>query len=357
MVLYYELNIQIVLLKKDDIEWKLATKAFEWTNPIEVLINSGLINNSWKVNANEGVFILQNINTNIFHRPEWIDDNIKMVNEFLQQYFPDYLFTNPIINSRGDSLIKINQHFYRAFKFIANSTTISVVNNAHEAFEASKQFAQFTRKLAQFPANKLHITIPNFHNLSFRYKQFEDALQNNNSKRMAVAEKTICTLKKLNSIVLEFENYIQSADSKQRVMHHDTKISNVLFDVAGKGLCVIDLDTLMPGYIFSDVGDMLRTYLSPVSEEEKIFEEITIRQDVLSAVENGYLGELKSDLSQFEIDNFYLSGKILIYMQSIRFITDYLENDIYYGEKYPDHNLIRAQNQLRLLELYIEAIN
>ena len=335
----------------------LAATAFEWTNPIAELINSGLINHSWKVNANEGAFILQKINTNIFHQPEWIDDNIKMVYEFLQQYSPDYLFTKPIINSRGDSLIKINQHFYRAFKFIPNSNTISVVNNAHDAFEASKQFAQFTNKLAQFPVNKLHITIPNFHHLNFRYKQFKDALQKNNSKRMVVAEKTVNTLMKLNSIVEEFENYIQSADSKQRVMHHDTKISNVLFDAAGKGLCVIDLDTLMPGYLFSDVGDMLRTYLSPVSEEATNFDQITIRKEVLSAIEKGYLSELKPALSKFEIDNFYLSGKILIYMQSIRFLTDYLQNDSYYGKKYPDHNLIRAQNQLRLLELYIEAVN
>jgi Ser/Thr protein kinase RdoA (MazF antagonist) len=344
-------------MKHDDIEWKLAATAFGWTNPSAKLINSGLINHSWKVNADEGIYILQNINTNIFHQPEWIDENINMADEFLQKHSPDYLFTKLIINSKGDSLIKINQHFYRAFKFIPNSTTISVVNNAHEAFEASKQFALFTSKLAQFPVSKLNITIPNFHNLSFRYKQFEDALLNNNTKRMVVAEKTINTLKNLDSIVREFEKYIQSADSTQRVMHHDTKISNVLFDVTGKGLCVIDLDTLMPGYAFSDVGDMCRTYLSPVSEEELNFDKITIRKEVLSAIENGYLSELKSALSQFEIDNFYLSGKILIYMQSIRFLTDYLQNDNYYGEKYPDNNLIRAQNQLRLLELYIEAVH
>ncbi len=344
-------------MKHDDIEWKLAATAFGWTNPFATLINSGLINHSWKVNVDEGVFILQNINTNIFNQPEWIDENINMVDSFLQKHSPDYLFTKPLINSKGESLIKINQHFYRAFKFITNSTTISIVNTAQEAFEASKQFALFTCKLDLFPISKLNITIPNFHNLSFRYKQFEDALLNNNNQRKVVAEKTINTLKKLDSIVREFEKYIQSADSKQRVMHHDTKISNVLFDSAGKGLCIIDLDTLMPGYLLSDVGDMCRTYLSPVSEEELNFDEIRVRKEILSAIEKGYLGELKSALSQFEIDNFYLSGKILIYMQSIRFLSDYLQNDIYYGKKYPDHNLFRAQNQLRLLELYIEAIN
>ncbi len=344
-------------MKHDDIEWKLAATAFGWTSPVASLINSGLINHSWKVNAEEGVYILQNINSDIFHQPELIDENITIVDVFLSQYSPDYLFTKPIINSKEESLIKINQYYYRAFKFIPNSTTISVVNSAEEAFEASKQFALFTNNLAQFPVSKLNITIPNFHNLSFRYKQFEDALLNNNTKRIVVAEKTIKSLINFKSIVDEYENYIESEDSKQRVMHHDTKISNVLFNSAGKGLCVIDLDTLMPGYTFSDVGDMCRTYLSPVTEEDSNFDKITIRKEVLSAIEKGYLGELKSVLSQFEIDNFYLSGKILIYMQSIRFLTDYLQNDIYYGEKYPDHNLIRAQNQLRLLELYMEAVN
>jgi hypothetical protein len=128
----------------------------------------------------------------------------------------------------------------------------------------------------------------------------------------------------------------------------------VLFDKNNKGLCVIDLDTVMPGYFISDVGDMMRTYLSPVSEEEKEFEKIIVRNDFFEAIIEGYGGEMNDELTTVEKDYFLFSGKFMIYMQALRFLTDYLNNDIYYGAKYEGHNLIRAKNQLTLLQRIIE---
>ena len=122
------------------------------------------------------------------------------------------------------------------------------------------------------------------------------------------------------------------------------------FDENNKGMCVIDLDTLMPGYFVSDVGDMMRTYLSPVSEEEKDFSKIAVRDEYFAAIVEGYLGQLNDELSEEEKDHFVYAGKFMIYMQAIRFLADYLANDTYYKISYPKQNLNRAKNQLILLE-------
>lgn len=137
-----------------------------------------------------------------------------------------------------------------------------------------------------------------------------------------------------------------------RVIHHDSKINNVLFDRKNNGLCVIDLDTDMPGYFISDVGDMMRTYLSPVDEEEQDLSKIEIREDFFKAIVEGYFEEMGATLSKVEKELFVYAGKFLIYTQAIRFLTDYLNNDSYYGEKYDGHNLTRATNQMLLLEKY-----
>jgi Ser/Thr protein kinase RdoA (MazF antagonist) len=137
---------------------------------------------------------------------------------------------------------------------------------------------------------------------------------------------------------------------KLRVTHHDTKISNVLFDQEGKGLCVIDLDTVMPGYFISDVGDMMRTYLSPVSEEEKELDKIVVRDEFYKAIVEGFYKEMKEELTETEKKYFFYAGTFMIYMQALRFFTDFLNDDIYYGAKYPRHNFMRAKNQLVLLE-------
>ncbi len=331
--------------------------SFGWTNVGFSSLTSGLINHTWKIKADQGEFILQRINTQVFHHPEWIDDNIGMIAQYLQQHAPHYLFTIPVANKNNQRLIIDNELVYRAFIFIPNTTTFAVVDTPFQAKEAAAQFASFTKELIHFPIDQLHISLPDFHQLDLRYQQFEKAIQNNNTDRLSNCKSLIESLKDNVSIVQQFKEYISNPDAYKRVMHHDTKISNILFDSKGKGLCVIDLDTVMPGYVFSDIGDMLRTYISPVSEEEKELDKIEVRKEILSAIYDGYIGTIKDSITPFELDHFYLSGEILIYMQSLRFITDYLQNDIYYGKKYPDHNLVRALNQDRLLQLFQEAIH
>ncbi|MGY0041318.1 phosphotransferase enzyme family protein [Pedobacter sp. NJ-S-72] len=155
-------------------------------------------------------------------------------------------------------------------------------------------------------------------------------------------------------IVTTYKNIVERNEIPLRVIHHDTKINNVLFDQQNKGICVIDLDTVMPGYFISDVGDMMRTYLSSANEEETDLTKINVRKDFFKAIYDGYMEEMGDVLTPTEKSYFIYAGKFLIYMQAIRFLADYLQNDIYYGEKYEGHNLARTKNQVTLFERYLE---
>jgi Ser/Thr protein kinase RdoA (MazF antagonist) len=319
------------------------------------IFGTGLINNTWLVKSNKGNFILQRINHAVFKQPADIAENIKNIAAYITQSQPSYFFVTPCPTVNNQEILHVPaEGYFRLFPFVKNSHTIDVVHTISQAYEAAKQFGLFTKVLVNFPIDALKVTLPHFHNLSLRYMQFENALQNGNAERINQSTDAITFIKLNKSIVHTFEDTCNNIDFKKRVTHHDTKISNVLFDDTGIGLCIIDLDTVMPGYFISDVGDMLRTYLSPVSEEEKDFTKIEIREDYFAAIANGYLGQLKDELTDTEKNHFIYAGKFLIYMQALRFLTDYLNEDVYYGSKYDGHNFVRACNQITLLQKLIE---
>jgi hypothetical protein len=316
-----------------------------------VPFGSGLINHTWKLTDKGNTYILQRINHQVFKDPRAIAYNVHIIADYLQQQSPGYLFVKPIKTiHKEDIFFDVANGYFRLSPFVENSHTIDVVEEPLLAREAASQFGKFTKLLAGFDAGRLLITLPDFHNLSLRYRQFELALTNGNQVRIQESEKLIQSIIDNKSIVDVFENISTNPNFKLRVTHHDTKISNVLFDQNNKGLCVIDLDTVMPGYFISDVGDMMRTYLSPVSEEEKDLSKIEIREVYFNAIADGYLGQLISELSEEEKDHFVYAGKFMIYMQAMRFLTDYINNDVYYGSKYEGHNFVRAANQLTLLQ-------
>lgn len=315
---------------------------------------NGLINNTWKVESENKTYILQRINTAIFKRPEYISKNIQSLANYLSLYYPNYYFLTPVKTLAGKDLVFIEgDGYYRMFPFVKNSHTIDVAQSVSQTFEAAKKFGELTKLLANFPAQQLKITLPDFHNLSLRYKDFLQAKQTGIKERIRKSIELIEFLESQKIIVDEFEKIKSSKNFKLRVTHHDTKINNVLFNDEEKGICVIDLDTLMPGYFISDVGDMLRTYLSPVSEEEKDISRICIREEIFTALAEGYLSEMYNELSSEELSNFVYAGKFMIYMQALRFLSDYLNNDVYYGSVYEGQNFFRAANQTQLLKLLI----
>jgi len=311
---------------------------------------TGLINNTWLVVRDGKKYILQRINQHVFKTPAAIDGNIKKLAAYLKQHYPQYIFTVPVSTPAGDTLIATNDGAFRMFEFIEGTQTYDVLQQPQQAFEAARQFGRFTKLLSGFNAEDLQITLPHFHDLSLRYKQFIQATAEGNKERIMHAATLIQTLQQYNSLVKIFEEIQINPAFKKRVTHHDTKISNVLFDNDDKGVCVIDLDTVMPGYFISDVGDIMRTYLSAAGEEETDISKVQVRDEYFDAVMEGYLGEMKDELSLVEAGAFVYAGEFMIYMQALRFLTDYLNNDIYYGAKYPLHNYNRTANQVALLE-------
>ena len=316
------------------------------------LYGNGLINHTYLIEekATDKKYILQQVNKNVFKNPLDIDFNIQAIATYITRYSPSYKMSLPIEAKNGRHMIKLNDEYFRLFLFIEYSHTIDTVTNAEQAYEASKQFGTFTSVLNKIKISELKNTIPNFHNLELRFEQYNDSLRSGNTNRIQKARTLIDHLKRYTFIVNEFQKIKRIPEFKIRVMHHDTKISNVLFNEKDKGICVIDLDTVMPGYFISDVGDMMRTYLSPVSENENDLSKINIRKEFYEAILSGYTQAMGNELTGLEKKYFIYSGKFMIYMQALRFLTDHFNDDIYYGAKIEDQNYLRALNQLTLLD-------
>ena len=317
-------------------------------------IHQGLINHTYAVKTNKDEFILQSINHKVFKDPAAIDANINSISKYINLNNPDYLFTHLVPTIEGKSLLEWEQGYYRAFHKI-DGYALSVLENEHQVEAAAEQFAQFTFGLKNFNAASLQNTLPQFHDLNLRYQQFTEALQNGDVKRSDANKDTIQYLESNKHYVSTYNSFIAHPDATKRVTHHDTKISNVLFNKTNgieKAICVIDLDTVMAGYFISDVGDMCRTCLCAVSEEEKDLNKITVDPLKWAALKKGYLKYMQDTLSNYELDHFFYAGQFMIYMQALRFFTDHLNKDSYYGVSYEGQNLVRTLNQIRLLEQY-----
>ncbi len=317
---------------------------------------SGLIHRSWKAETDSGDYLLQQVNQQVFHRPEDIAHNIRVVGDYLADTAPDYRFIRPLCSQAGTDLVLENGHYFRLFPFVRGSHSVDVVTTKEQAGEAARQFGRFTRLLAAFDPGQLRITIPRFHDLAYRYQQFEEALSKGNGQRIAASSGLVRQAEACHWIVEQYQLMRQNPAVRLRVQHHDTKISNLLFDEAGRGLCVVDLDTLMPGYFISDLGDMMRTYLPTKGEEERDADSIVVRPEIYQAVCAGYASEMQEVLSAEELQLVPFAGTFLIYMQALRFLTDHLSDDVYYGASYPGQNEVRARNQFVLLERYLATV-
>jgi Ser/Thr protein kinase RdoA (MazF antagonist) len=319
-------------------------------------LDSGLINRTWKITTAHRSYVLQQINGNVFKSPQAISENTLKLGNYLTAHSPGYLFITPVAATSGEYLVKRKAgEFYRLMPFVEGSLTIDTVSTKQQAYEAAKQFGKFSSLLSGFDIKELHYTLPDFHNLALRFEQFEQAYKQAAPDRLAEAAAAIADTITHQHLVETYQTIQIIRSIPLRVIHHDTKISNVLFDKKDKGLCVIDLDTVMPGYFISDLGDMMRTYLSPVNEEEQDLSKIKIREDFFEALIEGYFSEMAKELTEPEKALCLYAGKFMMYMQAIRFLTDFLNSDTYYSTSYPKQNLVRAQNQFTLLHRYLEA--
>lgn len=336
----------------------LEAYGFAKENTKVIQIGTGLINRTYLISSFTGgkQYILQNINTSVFKSPEAIAGNLRSIADYLSITYPDYLFIKPVATTKGEEMAYIHQEYWRMLPFVPNTISLDVLADPRQAYEAAKQFGKLSRLLNNFDATSLQPTIPGFHNLGLRYEQFNESLIHADETLKAAAELQIEQAISHQYILDYYISYSHRKDFPDRVMHHDTKISNVLLDnQTNEGICVIDLDTIMPGKFISDLGDMMRTYLCAYSENETDLNKIKVRLPYFEAMIRGYLSEMKSILTETEKELILFSGKYIIYMQALRFLTDFLNGNKYYPTDYATQNLDRAKNQFKLL--YEIAVN
>lgn len=314
---------------------------------------SGLINSTYLLTDLRGIehYVLQKINNAVFVDPAAIAYNLELAGTYLKFHNPEYLFLNSLKTKAGEPIYyDEKKNPWRIFPYIKHSKTYDQVTNEKQAFNAAQQFGRLTRLLNKISVYDFKETIKDFHNLKLRYEKFEQALKNSLPQRLQLADEAIRFYqeRKYLADTLEFVN--KNPFVKTRITHNDTKINNVLFDDrTDDAICVIDLDTLMPGKFMFDLGDMVRTFTSPAAEDDPIQTHVYVRNEIMEALYAGYLSEMKNILTKDEKELLFYSGQLMIYMIGIRFLTDYLENDIYYKTTREHHNLDRANNQRYLL--------
>ncbi len=325
-----------------------------------ISFGSGHINDTYKLVSDKGTFLLQRINHHIFMDVEGMNRNIVMAMEHLnrgQKESGENRFEEirlyPTKENRYHH-VDDEENYWRVMNFVKNSHSMDVVETPEQAYEAAKAYAYFLRHLADLPFNGFIETIPDFHNLSWRLKQYDVALQKDAIGRAQSCKAELEFVEQHRHFADKLNALLESGSIPIRITHNDTKINNVLFsNTTGKGIAVVDLDTLMPGTVLYDFGDMMRTFLSPAAEDEQDLTKVIIRQEIFKALHKGYIEELADILTHDERKNLRFGGKVMTFIIGLRFLTDHLNGDTYYKIARENHNLDRCRTQFRLVELMI----
>ena len=342
-----------------------------------VPFGSGHINSTYRVKFNQsGVsvsYIFQKINTEIFKDPYAVMENISRVlnhQKGKQTSLTDssrrVLTLIPTVN---DELLYRDSadDYWRVYCFIKKSTCYDVLETPEQAYKAAKAFGEFQKVLVDLPGKRLIVTIPDFHNTPKRYVAFEKAVAEDIGNRAKDVKDEIDFIFSRKKYLDKFIGLQKSGELPERICHNDTKLNNIMIDnETGEGICVIDLDIVMPGYVMYDFGDMIRTGTSPVEEDEPDSSKVVMQMHLFKALAKGYLSSAGEFLTQTEKNNLAFGGLIITYEQSMRFLADHLQMDTYYKIHRRGHNLDRTRTQIALIKsieeqmdamnLYIESI-
>jgi len=322
-------------------------------------VTTGHINDSYYIKTNStdhpGYF-LQWINNYIFKDIDGLMDNITAVTRHLAEKLvanPELAFKvlEIIPTLQGDKYyLQAEGQFWRLYKFIDNSHGYDVVENTDIAYEGGKAFGIFMSLLADLPANRLSETIPDFHNMEKRLGTFYNSLKANPVDRAKDIPAEIEFVKTRAEQMLAIPALIKSGKLPMRITHNDTKFNNILFDADNHAMCIVDLDTVMPGSVLFDFGDAIRTGANTAAEDEKDLSKVDINLPIYEAYTKGFIKSTRNSLTEVEIDNLAFSARFMTFIIGLRFLTDFLDGDPYFRTHYPEHNLVRARVQFRLVE-------
>ena len=303
-------------------------------------------------------YIFQRINERIFTDPAALMENIERVTneaqrQLLEAGVPDRSRRSLRVIPSIDGLPYFRDgvgKFWRAYLFIEGARTYDIIKDEAQAYEAARAFGQFQGLVSNLPGPRLHETIPNFHHTRSRYDRLRHAVDNDVKGRLASVKSEWQAIRERENLVDVLIDLQAQGEIPERVTHNDTKLNNVMIDdTTETGICVIDLDTVMPGLALYDFGDMVRTATSPALEDEKDLSKVRMQMPMFEALVRGYLSTAGGFLNEAELSHLAFSGKLIALEIGIRFLTDYLEGDTYFKIKHTDHNLDRCRTQIALV--------
>ncbi|MEL6250429.1 MAG: aminoglycoside phosphotransferase family protein [Bacteroidota bacterium] len=316
---------------------------------------SGHINETFRLKNRDPKgkdYLLQKINHHIFKDVDGMMNNIYLVCNHLQEVFAkvgEQESLEVILSKEGKPYFQEESgDYWRMFDFKSELISYDIAETPEQIFQGARSFGIFMRSLANFPVEKLVDTIPRFHHVGYRINNLEVAVREDKVKRVKECKTLIEYALSITQEVSRIQIAGESGLIPLRVTHNDTKFNNVLLTKEGKGRCVIDLDTVMPGYVHYDFGDGIRTTVCTAPEDEPDLEKIFLDKERFAAFSAGFLRETRDSLSEKEIEFLAVSGALFAYLMGVRFLTDYLEGDIYYKTHFPGQNLQRAKAQLYL---------
>ena len=323
-------------------------------------LGNGLINDTYKIIVKgeaKPKYVLQRINNAVFTDVDMLQNNIDAVTNHIRKKYESQGMAD--INRRvlhflkadtGKNYILENEKYWRVMDFIADSYTYEAVTPEY-AYYAGRSFGDFESLLTDLEAPIGEI-IPDFHNIEFRLKQLDEAVAEDKVGRLNDPE-VQAYVSKIKAVADEMclgERLYREGKLPKRICHCDTKVNNMLFDKDGNVLCIIDLDTIMPSFVFSDFGDFLRSAANTGAEDDPDLDHIHFNMEVFKAFAKGYLEGTKSFLLPIEKENLPYAATLFPYMQAVRFFADYIHGDTYYKIRYPEHNLVRTRAQWKLYE-------
>lgn len=318
----------------------------------------GHINDSFIVETKGDApsYFLQKINHHIFKNVAGLQRNIQLVTDHLRKKLKEQGVENTerrvlqLIPTKDGELYYLdsNGEYWRIYLNIEDTKSYDAITS-ELAYLAGEAFGDFQCMLSDIDTNQLIETIPNFHNMEFRLEEFREAVKNNAAGRLAETQWMVDEIEQRAEEMCKPERLFREGKLVKRINHCDTKVNNMLFDKNDQVICIVDLDTVMPGFVLSDFGDFMRTAANTGAEDDPNLDQIRIDLEIFEAYTKGYLKKA-TFLTDIELDNLAFGAKLLSYMQTVRFFTDYLNGDTYYKIQSKDHNWQRTKAQFKLLQ-------
>ena len=326
-------------------------------------LGNGHINSTFRSTFNQGGtqvrYTHQRINKEVFKQPDQVVANIAAVTDFLREsYRREGLEdisrrTLTLVPCKDGKLFYLDPagNYWRTYLFVENVTTYEILDSTSLAEQLGRTVGEFQNRLASYKGPRLHDTIPRFHDMHLRYQQLDQAIASDPKGRVASIQAELDFLMQNRQRGMVLSDGLASGQLREGITHNDTKLNNILFDQeTGAALCVIDLDTVMPGTVLFDTGDMIRTATNTAAEDERDLSKVTFNFNVFRALISGYYSQACTFLTDYETKLLPESGRAITQIMAVRMLTDYINGDVYYHIDYPDHNLVRARTQITLMK-------